>query len=578
MTESKPMEFVRRAASSTWLMALVLALLLGVLVNWGAPLLGYVAGIGDHQVLSPQGIQWANPNAFVGDWFMEASPQPHWFFDIVTYLGALVGRISIAYFLFWCGGLIAFGFATAILARHWTPRTRWIAGVAFTLVASQTPWSIVGTGSPMISMALPAVTGGFLVYLFVAALITSRRMLTAILGPVVAIVHVQQGSVVLIILLVVLAIELIRDRRVDWTLLIGAGATAAFVIFGLVLRPVAANLSDFVEVCNTVIPYHCAAHTWAVTKIFGGIGLIALSALTVFFVARRERIFWLAGVALPGLGLLLGMLSDFFQIPVVGELAQATNVYRLAALVLPFGVWGILYPLLKPEWSRRYALIVGVWVVSFGLFLVDPSWYQVYAKNPVFLLGILVCAGFVVLGARYLGSRYSGEFITGIGALALGTLFVLMTAVGGQLIARPLTITFTPDAYIRQWGRSVERIVPVGEQLVAPPMSSWVKLATERGVVADCKDVPYGGTAWKQWNERLTDLGGVLQCVGDHPAQFGALDGPQLVALADKYKSHYIVLDGSAPDQITELQDLGWKKVVKPVGDITAVLMKSPDA
>jgi hypothetical protein len=300
--------------------------------------------------------------------------------------------------------------------------------------------------------------------------------------------------------------------------------------------------------------------------------------LSIFFVARRERFFWYAAVALPAFGLLSGMLVDFFQVPFIGELAQATNVYRLAALVLPFAVWGMLYPLFTPAWSVRYAIILGVWVVGVLLFLLDPSWYQVYAKNPFFILGILVCVGFAVLGARYLSSRYSGEFITGIAALSLGALFVLMTAVGGQLIARPLTITFTPDAYIRQWGRSVDRIVPPGEQLVAPPMSSWVKLATERGVIADCKDVPYGGTAWKQWKQRLADLGGIAQCVSGHPALFGAMDGRQLEALAAKYHSHYIVLDGTAPHQLTALEDLGWTEVVTPVGDVTAMLMKSPDA
>src|SRR6185312_13815653 len=77
----------------------------------------YNPGYNDHSVLSLEGLRWADPTKFVNDWFMNAAPQPHWFFDLITYWGQSAGLLSQFYFVYWIAGLVACGFATALIAK-----------------------------------------------------------------------------------------------------------------------------------------------------------------------------------------------------------------------------------------------------------------------------------------------------------------------------------------------------------------------------------------------------------------------------------------------------------------------------
>lgn len=60
-----------------WTLPILLALILGFLESSSRTGLGYLAGWADHFVLSTEGIQWARPDAYANDWFMQSAPQPH---------------------------------------------------------------------------------------------------------------------------------------------------------------------------------------------------------------------------------------------------------------------------------------------------------------------------------------------------------------------------------------------------------------------------------------------------------------------------------------------------------------------
>jgi hypothetical protein len=546
--------------------AAVSAAILGTLEVWTTQSNGYLAGWGDHFVLSPEGLSWAIPGAFENDWFMESAPQPHWFFDTVTYLGQTLGVLSSAYAAFWAVGLLAFGLATALMATRVAPRAAWPVAIGFTMLTSQTPWMIGGTGSLVIPQALPAVTSASLVYLALAALVTGRRRIAAVVAVLVAVVHVQQGAVVVIVLIAFTVTDIVRTRRLDRRLAVAIVAAVGVVAFGLTLRPVASNLGDFVEICDTVIPYHCAAHLWTTGETTSTVGLVLLAALSALVLTRRARVGWLVTVGLSILGYGLGFAADALSVPVLGHLAQGVNVYRLGTVLLPFAIWGALVPFLRPDVTRAAAVRLVVWAVAFGLLLTSPFWFLGGANsNPLFLAVVVLAAVVAALVSRF-GTRLTRPFVVGLAVFLVGALFVFVAAGTGAIKIKPADFRFQKEPALIQWGDAVRAAVPSGDIIVTSPRNDWMKLFTQRAVVADCKDVPYGGQPWIEWQERIDDLGGVGQCVAPGPLLFNDLTADQVIAAADKYGSDFIAPDPSATGLIAGLEADGWRAVVQPVG------------
>lgn len=557
-----------RGARTAGLVSLV-AGLLGVLEIWSNIGLGYSAGWGDHFVLSPEGLSWAHPGAFENDWFMAAAPQPHWFFDVLTYAGESLGVLSLMYVLFWMAGLVAFAVATVMLAGRFAPGGRGPVAVGFTLLTAVTPWMIGGTGSPVIAVALPAVLSANLIYLLIAAFLTRRRAFVAVLAPLIAIVHVQQGSIAVVLVVSMVVVDAVRHRRIDFRLAIALALTIGFVVLGLSLRPVAANLGDFVEICDKIIPYHCSAHLWPKWDLLATGGLILLSALSSLLLPRAQRWAWYATVGLATLGYTGGFLADALRIPFLGELAQGVNVYRLAAVLLPFAVWGVFVPLLVRWRGWPMVVLVAIWGGGWIALLATPSWPGGHLRREVLLTAALLLplAWHLWRTRRPAGDapQYSGSAVLIAGALAVASV-----ASYGGLSVRPANFTFIGDANLRQWGAEVRDVVPVGEILLASPRSEWVKITTQRGVVADCKNVPYGGDAWEEWQARIDWLGGWEQCVAPGPLLYDALPADELIRIADEYGTDFIVVNPAQDETLAVMGRLGWVEVVAPVNGIGA--------
>jgi hypothetical protein len=563
--------------SRTPVLAFFVALCLGILNNWTNQFAsGYQSGLNDHAVLSLMGIQWADPSKFVNDWFLDSAPQPHWLFDVVTYIGAATGSISWLYFIYWCCGLIAFGFATVLLAKKWAPGQVVFASLALTAIISQTPWYVVGSGSTMISQALPTVLAGQIMYLTLALLITDNRRLVPWFAALIGLVHVQQGAVIGIILLASWGVDWLVRKKLDWRLLAGSIGAIAATIFGLALRPVAANLSDFIDVCETIIPYHCAAHTWGIQGLLAFSGLIALGLLTICLMTRLNRHLWLTSVGLAGVGLWLGMLVDALQVPVLGQLAQATNIYRLGALIIPFAAWGILLPVLIAKWSRSFIVVVVLWSISLGLYFLLPEWPTGGRKASIAIISVIAASAICIAWIRHRyptikklisRSRHLGLALT-------GSAFIIAAAIAGSIIVRPLTIQFIPNDALTSWGKQVEGIVPSGQIILTPPLATSVRIATGRAIIVDCKTVPYGGVAWKQWKERINALGGSEQCTHPYLSTFDLFTAVDLDRVAKKYGANFMVLDPSHFQKIeSELSGLGWNLELPSPEGLSVVLL-----
>lgn len=560
--------------------ALLLAAILGVLEMFGAIGDGYFAGWGDHFVLSPEGLSWAHPGAFLNDWFMEAAPQPHWFFDAMTYAGESLGVLSLFYAVFWALGLVAFGAATALLAYRFVPAAPIAAALGVTLITAVTPWMIGGTGSPVIAQALPAVLSAQLIYLLIAGLLTERRLLVVLLAPAIAIVHVQQGSIAIVLLVAMLVVEGVRLRKLDWALVLALVLTGAFVVFGLTIRPIASNLQDFVAICDQIIVYHCAAHMWSNAEHYSTIGLIVLTCLSAFVVPRSSRWIWFTTVGLATLGYAGGYAADALRIPLLDTLAQGVNVYRLGALLLPFAMWGAVAPLLVRLRGWLAVLLIAVCGAAWFGFLMAPGWPTPSRRWLVLMVAALVVPAFVLLlwTRRSRGSDLATRSrATRVSALSAGLLVVMVTAVLGGLTVRVPNFAFIQDANLRAWGEQVRDAVPEGSVLVASPRSEWVKLVTQRAVIADCKDIPYGGPAWQEWHRRIAVLGGYEQCVAPGPLLYDQLPARALVDVADQFRSDFIVVNPAAEPTAEALEELGWTRVVTIVGGSGGELLQRPN-
>lgn len=544
-------------------------LVLLISFTWRGGWLGYAAGIGDHTVLFPQGVAWAVPGAFENDWFMQAAPQPHWFFDIVVAAGIRFHVLDPLLFAYWVAGLAAYTLATLLLARIVVKSRPLLVTAMLLTITGITPWMLFGTGTPNIGMALPTVLTSSIIYLVFVLLMRGNLTSAAILATVSSALHVQQGSIVAVVFGVTLVVQWIARRRFPpLPILFGFVGSTAFVVFGLRLRPVAANLSDFVEVCNTVIPYHCAASSWFWAIKLGVLGGLALAALTVLALRGVQRTMWLTSIGLVVLGLGLGFIADARHIPVLGELAQAVNVYRLGAVVVPFVLWGTLLPVLRLRsfpglFERRWAhlLLWGVWALAMIATFLDPAWGMLnlaVKERPIAvamaIVGVVLAGLVFIRWRRALGWAVASITTTSliIGAIAVGTLTPNSGFHWYATSGNPAEL---------KWYESVRDVVPAGGIITGPGETSTLRLYSQRAFIADCKNVPYGGDAWREWQQRISDLGICFNST-EYTDKFTVAD---YMRVAEKYHSRYVLL---GPEAIVRNQDeikaAGWTMLLGP--------------
>ena len=136
---------------------------------------------------------------------------------------------------------------------------------------------------------LPNVFGGALLYLTSAALLTGRTRLAVYASIATAFIHVQLGTMTAVLLAIMAGVAWRRHRESVRALALGALISGAVVVVALQTRPVAGHLSDFAEVCDTLIPYHCEATTWTRAYLLGGGSLVVFALLTYFFLPVSQR-------------------------------------------------------------------------------------------------------------------------------------------------------------------------------------------------------------------------------------------------------------------------------------------------
>ncbi len=538
---------------------------------------GYYAGHRDHLVLSPLGMQWAHPDWFRGDWAMAHAVQPHWMFDVLTWLGSATDTLGAVYLLYWLLGLAVFGFGSAMVARAWAPRFTVLAIIAITVASAVTPIYFLGSGPILFATALPGVLGGALLFVSVGALLTERNKLAAGASVAAALVHVQLGTVSAVLLLLVAAWFYFRHRRFDRLLLAGAAVSFAIVAVNLRVRPVVGHFSDFVDACQTLVPYHCEASTWTRSDIRGGVALVLLATLTVWYVPKGKRHLWAIVVALPAFGLLVGFAADRFNVPGLGVSAQGVNVYRLAQMLLPLAVWGLFTPVFaKLSSTMRWATLAVVLFLGHSA-LGMANWGVEQHTGGNGAPWMLVLGGTLVLGVAALTVPdlvRAPERLVRVAVVGSTACVLLSAAYAGTLTWKTFDPRLFPQGDLAAWGEQVEREVPSGAVVLGPPADITLRMVIKRAIVADCKYGPYGGDPWREYKNRVNALGGFEQCFG--AKGYGGLSGAAIADAARTYGAEYVVIAADEPERIRPLTDSGWEVRLQPVNRSGYVLLKAP--
>lgn len=514
---------------------------------------GYQFGVPDQAVLAVRGIAAADPDAFVNDWFDQAAPQPHWLFDLVTYVGEATGALPLVYLLYWFASLLVFGAATALLARHWLPRDVQYLGLLVGPVVVAAPVGFLGSTSPLLAWALPHVLGGCLAYLALAALITSRQTLLRVVAPATALVHVQHGANLAVILLAAsLVLAVPRRRRVEL-----AGLGVFNVVVALVVtrvRGIVGNGNDFVEICRDVAPFHCEATGWPRQWFVDGFVLTAL-VLFLLLVRRDDRRALLVVVALPTVGLLAGVYADWANVPVLGELAQRTNVYRLVTLLVPFAAWVVVGAAVLPLRGlvRRVGALAVTGALSVLLLIGGTGAFEFHRRAAVVIAALIL----VPIALKVVGRAEPWTWVAGA---VVPFVLVGSVVVSDAFVVRGLPVGPGPDDARFVVGEAVRDATPPGSVVAAAPSADWLRFFSRRAVIADCKAVPYGGVPWDQYQERIAALGG-RNCGTD--ANFAALPLESLEDLAERFDATHALLSAQDP-KVAAAEAAGWDVVLDP--------------
>ncbi|WP_158372228.1 DUF6798 domain-containing protein [Cellulosimicrobium cellulans] len=557
-------------ARGTRRVARIAAVALVIVLATQAVAAGYEYGFGEQVLLSIKGISWADPTAYVNDWFNTDAPQPHILFDAITAVAERAGLRAPVYFLYWLASVVVTATGVVLLADAWLPRrARGLELLAGAMLVTG-PYFALGTFLVIHREAVPNGLGGALGFLTVVLLVTRRDRAALVLAGLTTVVHVQHGTVVAGALLVAWLVQRdrFRDRVVRWfpvavVLILGA-------VYGVgVLRGLVAGSQDVVDICATASPGHCAPDTWPTQVVRDGV-LVVLLGVAATLVTRRRSLRAVALLVAPAVVVLVALVTDLADIEPFQTLGEQFFLYRFVMGIAPFAPFACVLLLARATDVRRRWLGllcagagVGVFVLWHALFYANLTRFRVHPENvprATFLVAAALVAGMAVatllLGPRR--PRLLPLAVRSGAALAVVVLLVFGSKATGFV---PLRIDYRPDDGAVALGQRIEDLTPPGSVIAARPDYTWLRLMSRRAVVVDCKSVPYGGEPWAEYNERLQALGAPtpLEC---GTGGYHRLEPDGLLALRDEYGATHVLLEPG--DASLEYAQQHWQ----PAGDL----------
>lgn len=473
---------------------------------------GYMFGYGEQVLLSMKGISWADPTAFVNDWFNDAAPQPHVLYDVITWFAESILRRAEVYFLLWVGSLAAFALATALLAEVWLPaKLRWLQFLVLVLAAAG-PNFALGTFLDLHFEAVPNGIGGCLGLLSAALLLRARWRLAAVAAVATTAIHIQHGFIAAALLLAAFVFADDRRRVRAYPLVI---ALIAAIVLGVSLaRGLFVGNTDFADVCELASPGHCNPETWSVFLIASGVAVLALGAAAVWLAPTRDRLAVVL-VTAPALTALTALVSDLLDVPVLADLSRRIFAYRFVMAVAPFACWAVVLLFARAWTARRTGPARAFAVLGVFALLAWLNLKFAHVARPPYSsalatwvgLGTGVAAAALLLGSR--PHRHERSPNRRLAPVLASVVLVAGLPVAGIATGsyNHLAIGYHDYDGAPALGAEIAAALPVGSVLASPPNLYWVPLLTRRAVVGTCKHIPYGGAPWREYRARMAALG-----------------------------------------------------------------------
>ena len=502
---------------------------------------GYSFGLYDQTVYSLRGIALADPSAYASDWFARSVPQPHWLFDAITFLGARFGILPAVYLVYWLAGIAVFGLASVWLIDRFVPGRRALSLALGPLVAIG-PAAVLGSTTPLLWFANPHMLGGCLACLALAGVLAGHWRAAALAALAAGAVHVQNGANLAPVLLLaaVLSTGEPRSRRAVLAgtaagLAVGAPLVAAW-------RGLETGGDDWLTTCRDIIPYHCYAPAWSWTYLASGLTVLGFAVLLAWWGRHHWRT-TLPAVALPAVGLLVGVVGERYQLGVVGRLAAQYNVHRLATLVEPLAAVALLClaaRLTAPGRRKPAAAgLVGLGAFAAWIFVFDGVGHGRVSPGgaaAAVLTAVLLAFVLVHPDGRILRETTPGRFRRPVMAAIAVTATLAVTGAPAGAFGH---VGYDRSLDRVETGLTLRRLVPEQAVLAAPPELFWVRALSQRSVIADCKAVPYGGALWLEYMSRVRALGGPCN---NEESGFRRLSPADIEALQRTYGATHLLL------------------------------------
>lgn len=524
-------------------------------------LVPYEAGTGDHHVILPAGLLRANPNLYLGDFFIREAVMPHWFFEYLTTFAHQLNQLNLFFFFYWVFTIAVFAYANLLIAKTVMENNARVTAVLMIAIQVLGVRTMFGTSAIILQQALPHTLAASVTFLILALWLRGERTAIFFILPLVSIIHIQIGAIALGLLVLLVANEWRHNFDHKIKSLVSLLASGFTTLFGLVLRPVAGNTQEFSEICQRLIPHHCYAPSWSIENIALCAIFIALGLAVALLVQehRVRRSFLIIVIGLPVSVLMCSLLLDRFSNGIATDLVRGNNVYRLAVVVLPFIYWSplLIWKSRPGQAGRLFAFVVTSSLLVFMVLL--PGHGSRFASTPF----LAVCV-FMVVGVAYLCRSIARDSVKREVLLIIA--FSIITSIGvmtfnERSFTRPY-IQFIPDAQQRAFGKALANSVQEGQVVAGDPITYWLRMDSGVGYAVDCKFRPIGGgKPLEEFYDRLKPLGGYESACLNY--SYDSVAASDLDNFARESDAPLLLLKTS-DNRIVALSSLGWEKLSNP--------------
>ena len=552
-TLKKSVFTVNQLFTATYL--LLCALITVVLIQTGPAV--YDAGTGDHLVLSPAGLLRAKPSLYQNDYFVRNAKMPHWAFEIFTDIGSRLGVLGPTYFTYWIVGIVFCAYGHLIIARHVSHRLSYALAVMMLTTQLVGTRVMFGTSAVILNQALPHALAASMGFVVIASMLSNKRRVTFVFLPILPLIHIQIGTIVVGIVLVLSIIERITGRVIQRKYLVSSLLAISSICFGLLYRPIAGNIQDFSRLCRDLAPHHCYASSWSSSIMVGCFLILAIATVGFLFVDKSIFTLWqrFCIYVLPSLALGLTLWLDRNDLGWFANFVRGNNVYRVAVVLLPWVYW--VPVLVACSAGRKAWRFCGVLISLFLLFkLMSLSSHGNYFESrPKFLFILVIVIALTLIADR--SQRLQRQEIIFLLSFCIVSVPLLVGFNYGQYhFVRP-NLTFQPDRNLIDFGTALSQDVTQGQIVVGDPTLSWIRMASGIAYGVDCKFRPIGGgPPLYEYYNRINPLGGY-----DQACNFGSFSTVSVDDLVKYYEASSADLLLISPDdaRVNELTASGWK-------------------